>query len=48
MKKKILLLALITLLLMPLTTIAKEIDKYKSKNFIETLEEEEIKLENKN
>ena len=48
MKKKILLLALITLLLMPLTTIAKESDKYKSKNFIETLEEEEIKLENKN
>ena len=48
MKKKILLLALITLLLMPLTTIAKESDKYKSKNFIETLEEEKIKLENKN
>lgn len=48
MKKKILLLALITLLLIPLTTIAKESDKYKSKNFIETLEEEEIKLENKN
>ena len=48
MKKKILLLALITLLLMPLTTIAKESKEYKSKNFIETLEEEEIKLENKN
>ena len=47
MKKKILLLALITLLLMPLTTFAKESEKYESKNFTETLKEEEIKLKNK-
>ena len=47
MKKKILLLTLIALLLMPLTTLAKEFGNYKSKNFVETLEEEEIKLENK-
>lgn len=46
MKKKIFLVALITLLLMPFTTFAKTTASYKSKNFIETLEEEDIELKN--
>ena len=45
MKKKILLLTLIALLLVPIAPLAK--GDYESKNLIETLEEEDIELKNK-
>lgn len=44
MKKKILLLVIITLLLIPIAPLAK--GEYQSKNLVETLEEEGIDLEN--
>lgn len=44
MKKKILLLTLIALLLVPIAPLAKA--KYQTKNLIETLVEEDIELEN--
>lgn len=48
MKKKILLIAMLTLLLMPLTTFAEEKKEYNSLNFEETLKAEDIELENEN
>lgn len=48
MKKKILLIAMLTLLLMPLTTFAEEKKEYTSMNFEETLKAEGIELENEN
>ena len=47
MKKKILLIAMLTLLLMPLTTFAEEKKEYPSMNFEETLKAEDIELKNK-
>ena len=46
MKKKVLLIAMLALLLIPVATLAKEEDttKYSSKNLIETLTEEDIEV----
>lgn len=48
MKKKILLIAMLALLLMPLTTFAEEKKEYNSMNLKETLEAEDIELKNEN